>query len=56
MASAKKWSLEQRFPTKHARELAGRATDEFPVSAPMTEYLDTWLATYRAAGGMEKKP
>jgi hypothetical protein len=51
-----KWTLEQRFPTKVAREKADAAIDALTESEPMTTYIDTWLATYRAAGGLERRP
>ena len=51
----KSWTVEQRFPTKHARELADKAVDDLPESAAMTVFIDTWLAAYRAAGGIEKR-
>ena len=51
-----KWTVEQRFPTRTARELADKAIDALPESEPMTAYIDTWLATYRAAGGIERRP
>lgn len=52
----KPWTLEERFPTKTAREKADAAIDALPVSAPMTEYIDTWLRVYREAGGVEREP
>ena len=55
MGSAKPWTVEQRFPTRAARDAADRAIDALPESAPMTEYIDTWLAAYRAAGGVERQ-
>lgn len=51
-----KFDLEQRFPTRAARDAADAAIDALPATAPMTEYLDAWLAAYRAAGGIEKAP
>ena len=50
------WTVEQRFPTKRARDAADVAIDALPETAPMTEYVDTWLRVYREAGGVEKKP
>lgn len=55
MKAPKTWSVERRFPTKHAREKADDAIDALPETAPMHVYIDTWLATYRAAGGVEKR-
>lgn len=54
---AKPWTtlVEKRFPTKKAREKADEAIDALPEDAPMTLFIDTWLATYRAAGGVEKR-
>ena len=51
----KSWTVEQRFPTKHARELADKAIDDLAEDAAMTVYIDTWLAVYRAAGGLERE-
>lgn len=51
-----KTPLEQRFPTARARDVADKAIDALPESAPMTEYIDTWLAAYREAGGKEVRP
>lgn len=51
----KKLTVEQRYPTKKARELADEAIDALSESDSMTLYIDTWLAAYKAAGGMEKK-
>ena len=42
--------------TKHAHEAADKAIDALPETEPMSAYIDAWLAAYRAAGGMEKKP
>lgn len=50
------WTVEERFTTMRARDLADEAIDDLPASAPMTEYLDTWLRVYREAGGREKVP
>lgn len=47
--------IQRRFPTKFARTIADQAIDKLDVSEPMTTYLDTWIAAYRAAGGAEKK-
>jgi hypothetical protein len=51
---AGKKTVEQRFPTKAARAQADAAIDHLPATEPMTTYLDTWLATYRKCGGIEK--
>lgn len=48
-------TVEQRFPTKHAREKADEAIDELLENEPMNVYVDTWLAAYKSAGGLEKK-
>lgn len=53
---AKPWTIEQRFVTKAARDAADVAIDKLDTQEPMTTYLDTWLATYRAVGGIEKTP
>lgn len=52
----KSWSVEQRYPTKKAREAADAAVDALDEREPMTVYIDTWLETYRANGGIEKRP
>ena len=52
----KTWTVEQRYPTKHARDKADAAIDALPEADPMSNYIDTWLATYRDAGGMERRP
>lgn len=52
--SVKPRSLTARFPTAHAREAADKAIDALPATEPMTTYLDTWIAAYRAAGGIER--
>lgn len=51
----KPWTVEQRFPTKHARDEADAAIDALEENEPMSRYIDTWLAAYRAAGGIEKR-
>ncbi|MFI5297263.1 MAG: hypothetical protein ACHREM_04130 [Polyangiales bacterium] len=45
-----------RFVTKVARLAADAATDALSVDAPMSTFLDTWFAAYRAAGGVEIHP
>jgi hypothetical protein len=49
-------ALEKRFPTKRARDHADQAIDALPASLSMSTYMDVWLASYRAAGGVEKRP
>lgn len=56
MSKPKTWTVEERFPTKRARDEADKAIDALSVEEPMTVYIDVWLATYRAAGGIERKP
>lgn len=51
-----KWTVEQRWPTKRARDVADAAIDALPETEPMTTYIDVWLAAYLAAGGVEKRP
>jgi hypothetical protein len=51
----KQQSVEQRFPTKRARDAADEAIDELPESAPMSLFIDVWLAAYRAHGGIERR-
>ena len=46
-------AMKARFPTARARAAADKAVDELPLTAPMTKFVDVWLATYRAAGGLE---
>ena len=55
MKAKKTWTVEERFPTKMARDEADKAIDVLPVDEPMTVYIDVWLATYRAAGGIERR-
>ena len=45
--------LRRRFPSAHARWTADRTVDELPADAPMSTYVDCWIASYRAAGGKE---
>jgi hypothetical protein len=49
-ALEEKWWREH-FPTVSARQAADAAVDALPVSAPMREYIDVWIAEYTAAGG-----
>ena len=44
----------EHFPTQAARDAADSAVDKLDVTLPMTEFLDTWLAAYVAAGGKTK--
>lgn len=47
--------LIKRFPSFHARIAADRTVDTLPADAPMTLYVDTWIAAYRKAGGKEPR-
>jgi hypothetical protein len=49
-----KREIEARFVTKAARDAEDAAIEKLPVTATMAEYLDTWLAAYRQAGGIER--
>jgi len=40
-----------RFPSPAARAAADAAIEPLDVGAPMSEYIDVWIAAYRAAGG-----
>jgi hypothetical protein len=44
--------LRQKYPSKVARDKADKAIDSIDPREPMTVFLDTWLAAYRAAGGV----
>lgn len=46
-------TLEQRFPTKRARDAADEAIDALDVHEPMHVYIDTWIRVYRESGGLE---
>jgi hypothetical protein len=48
-AEARWW--REHFPTVSARQAADAAVDALPVSAPMSEYIDRWIAAYTAASG-----
>ncbi len=50
----KEFTVEQRFPTKHARDAADKAIDDLDVHEPMHVYLDTWIRVYRESGGLER--
>jgi len=52
----KGWTMEQRYPTKAARDAADDAIVALDPKAPMTLYVDVWLATYKEHGGIEKPP
>lgn len=51
---AKKLTVEQRFPTKRARDIADAAIDRLPATDRMDVYIETWLQTYFANGGEER--
>lgn len=40
--------MRRRFPDARARIMADKATDSLPENAPMTEYIDRWIAAYKA--------
>ena len=42
--------FHQHFPSKSARLRADEAVDRLNPNEPMTTYLDTWIAAYKAAG------
>lgn len=48
--TASQW-MARMFPDQKARDVADRSVDELPTSDPMSLYLDTWIASYLAAGG-----
>lgn len=54
--AGRSWLIEDRFPTKLARDAADAACDALSPTEPMTAYVDAWLGAYRAAGGIEKRP
>lgn len=43
--------VAKHFPTSHARDAADRAIDDMDPHAPMSAYLDAWIAAYLKAGG-----
>jgi hypothetical protein len=49
-------TMEQRFPTKTARERADAATDELSTKEPMYVFVDCWIAAYFEAGGLMVLP
>lgn len=51
----KEMSIEERFPTKRARELADAAVDALPLTTPIGECMDLWRMAYKAAGGIDKR-
>jgi hypothetical protein len=55
MRKSARWTIEQRFPSRAARDKEDDAIDSLPEGAPMSEHIDTWLVTYRAAGGVERR-
>lgn len=50
--SSETW-VKRIFPTQKAREAADKATDVLAPSESMSAHLDTWIAAYRNAGGVE---
>ena len=48
-------ALRKRFPTAHARWAADKAVDALAPNAPMSTFVDQWLASYRKAGGREPR-
>lgn len=52
MKKKKPKTFEERFPTVVARNTADAAVDSLAHDAPMTEYIDTWMITYKKAGGV----
>lgn len=41
----------KHFPSPGARDKADRATDALSPTQPMVDYIDVWIAAYKAAGG-----
>lgn len=54
MKIKKVWTVEQRFPTKLAREAADLAVDRLPISETMATHLDVWLEVYFSNNGIDK--
>lgn len=52
----KPWTVEQRFPTKKARDAADAAIVALDANEPMTAFVDLWIAKYREDGGIERRP
>lgn len=52
---AKPWTVEQRYPTRRARDFADAEIEKLAEDDPMWKYIDVWLASYRVAGGIEKR-
>lgn len=48
--TASQW-MNRMFPDARARDVADKTIDALPVEAPMSLYLDTWIAAYIATGG-----
>lgn len=49
-----KKTVEQKYPTKKARDAADKAIDKIDVNEPMCVFLDEWITAYRANGGIER--
>ena len=47
--------FRHRFPSAHARYAADKAVDALSNNALMRDHIDTWILSYRAAGGKEPK-
>ena len=47
-------TIEQRYPTKAARDKADEAIERMPETMPLTAFVDEWLTTYRRYGGIER--
>jgi hypothetical protein len=45
-----KW-WRDHFPSPDARDAADAAIDALPIDRPMSEFIDTWIRAYLAAGG-----
>ncbi len=45
---------KENFPSRDARDAADAACDQLDVNEPMSKFIDTWIAAYKAAGG--KRP
>lgn len=51
----KELTIEQRFPTKRARDAADEAIDALDIHEPMYVYIDTWIRVYQESGGLESR-